>query len=174
MRNDPDHLLNEQYRNSGNLDARFEIHERFSTNPYGWHRWVFDQLNLDEHARVLELGCGPAYLWTKNSWRMPQGSAIALTDFSAGMLDDARNALAEDQDHFSFHQMDAQELNFDNGSFDAVIANHMLYHVPDRSAVFAHVRRVLADNGTFFATTNGNSVPTLGTPHLLKRKSTAP
>jgi hypothetical protein len=35
--------MREQYRDSANLDARVQLHERFSTNRYGWHPWVFDQ-----------------------------------------------------------------------------------------------------------------------------------
>jgi len=36
-----------------------------------------------------------------------------------------------------------------------VIANHMLYHVPDRPRAFAEIRRVLVPGGTFHASTNG-------------------
>jgi SAM-dependent methyltransferase len=39
--------------------------------------------------------------------------------------------------------------------FDAVVANHMLYHVPDRTKVYAEVRRVLRPAGRFYAATNG-------------------
>ena len=54
--------LTEQYRNAANLDARIDLHSRFSTNPLNWYRWLFDHLALPEGARVLELGCGPAKL----------------------------------------------------------------------------------------------------------------
>ena len=57
--NDQQHLLTGQYKDSGNLEARFQLHERYSTNKYGWHRWVFDQLRVPRDGRVLELGCGP-------------------------------------------------------------------------------------------------------------------
>ena len=35
-----------QYRTTANLQARITLHERFSVNPYGWQRWVFDQFDL--------------------------------------------------------------------------------------------------------------------------------
>ena len=54
-----DYLLTQQYRNASNLDARMQLHQRFSTNKYGWHRWVFDQLRLPAKARVLELEARP-------------------------------------------------------------------------------------------------------------------
>jgi SAM-dependent methyltransferase len=46
-------------------------------------------------------------------------------------------------------------LAFGDGAFDVVVANHMLYRVPDRPRAFAEIRRVLADAGRFHAATNG-------------------
>ena len=68
------------------------------------------------------------------------------------MLDVARGALG---DRATFLAADLQELPFEDASFDVVIANHMLYHVPDRPRAFAEVRRVLAPDGSFHAATNG-------------------
>jgi hypothetical protein len=42
---DPQKQLVEQYKTASNLNARIRLHQRFSTNPYGWHRWVFDQIH---------------------------------------------------------------------------------------------------------------------------------
>lgn len=39
--------------------------------------------------------------------------------------------------------------------FDAVLAVHMLYHVPDRAAAVGELRRVLAPGGVCVAVTNG-------------------
>jgi SAM-dependent methyltransferase len=38
-----------------------------------------------------------------------------------------------------------------------VIANHMLYHVPDRAKALSEIRRVLKPGGRFYAVTNGGS-----------------
>ena len=38
---------------------------------------------------------------------------------------------------------------------DGVIANHMLYHVPDRARALAEIVRVLRPGGRFYAATNG-------------------
>ena len=67
------YLLNEQYKDATNLDARVRLHVLFSTNQYGWHRWCFDHYTLPEQAHVLEIGCGPAYLWAANLDRLPPG-----------------------------------------------------------------------------------------------------
>ena len=147
------YLLQEQYRDAKNLNARWTLHQLFSTNQIGWHRWVFDQLPLSGH--ILELGCGPALLWRENSERIPRHCHIKLTDFSSGMITAAQNALRDNIEQFDFDVVDIQAIPYSDDTFDVVIANHMLYHVPDRSRALAEVRRVLRENGRFFAATLG-------------------
>jgi ubiquinone/menaquinone biosynthesis C-methylase UbiE len=151
---DQHYLLNEQYKNATNLKSRIELHEKFGTTKYDWHLWVFDRFEFPEEARILELGCGPGTLWQKNLHRLPHGWNITLTDFSEGMLNEAQQNLAG-QGKFSFQQADAQQLAFPDGSFDAVVANHMLYHLPDRPKALAEIKRVLKPEGMFFTATNG-------------------
>lgn len=147
------YLLNKQYKNAANLNARLELHRRFSTNAYGWHRWVFDQFQFDAQSVILELGCGPGTLWHSNHARIPADWQITLTDFSPGMLEEARQRLGEHR--FSYQVADAQALPFADASLDAVIANHMLYHVPDLPQALAEIRRVLKPGGHFYASTIG-------------------
>ncbi|MEZ4608117.1 MAG: class I SAM-dependent methyltransferase [Deinococcales bacterium] len=54
-----------------------------------------------------------------------------------------------------FLQIDAEEIPFADNSFDAVIANHMLYHVADRPKALGEIARVLKANGKLYATTVG-------------------
>ena len=155
---DQQYLKTDQYRDSSNLDARAVLHERFSVNPYGWFKWVFDTfLKLPEDAKILELGCGPAYLWKDNTSRIPPGWNITLSDLSPGMLDAAWRNLVVTGRAFQFKEIDAQTIPFEDEMFDAVIANHMLYHVPDRAKALSEIRRVLKPNGYLFATTIGKN-----------------
>jgi ubiquinone/menaquinone biosynthesis C-methylase UbiE len=149
------YLLTHQYKNAHNFNARVQLHARFSTNKYGWHRWVFDHFNIPSPARLLELGCGPAGLWTRNLKRIPAGWEIILSDFSPGMLEQAQQNLRNSPQPFSFQQLDAQSIPFEDHQFDAVIANHMLYHVPDKAKALTEIRRVLKPGGRFYAATNG-------------------
>ena len=149
------YLLTEQYNNAQKLEARIQLHQRFSTNTYDWQRWVFDHLTNPPESRILELGCGPADLWRKNADRIPENWHITLSDFSPGMLQEARQYLQGTTQDFSFQHIDAQSIPFEDAHFDAVIANHMLYHVPDRAKALAEIRRVLKPGGRFYAATNG-------------------
>ena len=157
---DQQYLKTAQYKDSSNLEARVAIHQRFSTNPYGWMNWVFDSLlKLPANAKILELGCGPAYLWKENVSRIPPGWDITLSDLSPGMLDAAWRNLVVTGRAFQFKEIDAQSIPFEDETFNAVIANHMLYHVPDRPKAITEIRRVLKPGGHLFATT-------IGTNHL--------
>ncbi|MCI0477281.1 MAG: class I SAM-dependent methyltransferase [Anaerolineales bacterium] len=148
--NDPNYVK-EQYRASDNLSARAALHERFRTAPRRWFDWYFDHLDLPRDARVLEIGCGTGALWRENRARVPATWQLTLTDFSCGMIETTRAiGIAAD-----FAQNDAQAIPFRDASFDAVIANHMLYHVPDLPRALAEFRRVLNPGGKLFAATNG-------------------
>ena len=142
--------LQNQYRDSTNLDARIALHARFTTAPRPWTAWVFDHLDLPRDARVLEIGCGTGLLWRRNRERIPASWRLMLTDFSFGMVEAARATGVP----ASFTQSDAQQIPFRTASLDAVIANHMLYHVPDLPRALSEIQRTLKPGGKFFATTN--------------------
>jgi ubiquinone/menaquinone biosynthesis C-methylase UbiE len=147
--------VSDQYRDASKLEARIRLHALFSTNKHGWHRWVFDQLDLPSASRILELGCGDGTLWRLNLERVPSGWDITLSDRSFGMLCAARHDLSSSHARFCFAAVDAQEIPFAKRAFDAVIANHMLYHVPDRTRALSEIHRVLKPGGHLYASTVG-------------------
>ena len=155
---DQQYLKTDQYKDSSNLDARAALHQRFSTNPHGWFNWTLDVLlSLPAVAKILELGCGPAYLWKECSTRIPPGWDITLSDLSPGMLDSAWRNLVVTGRAFHFKEIDAQEIPFADETFDAVIANFMLYHIPDRPKALNEIQRVLKPGGKLFAATVGEN-----------------
>lgn len=150
-------LITEQYKDSSNFVARIELNRKFSTNPQPLTRWLFDQMDFHRSSRVLELGCGNAILWRTNKDKIGADEKIVLTDFSEGMLDDAKKLLGSLRDRFEYKVMDAENIGFPENSFDIVIANLMLYHVPNRKEAFNQITKVLTDNGSFYASTFGRN-----------------
>jgi SAM-dependent methyltransferase len=147
-------ILQNHYKDASRLDARMHLHAKYSTNTHGFLAWAFEHLRLPLICQVLEVGCGSGYLWLANRHRIPVGWDVTLADFSTGMLATARHELSVCGRAFRFVVHDAQALPFADHSFAAVIANHMLYHVPNRSAAYAEFRRVLKPGGQLYAATN--------------------
>ena len=155
---DQSYLKSEQYKDATNLNARILVHERFSENKQGWASWVFDTYEkLPTPAKVLELASGSAFIWTSCPERIPADWQITLSDLSPGMLATVQENLASVEHEFTYREIDAQSIPFDDEAFDIVIANHMLYHVPDRPKALAEIRRVLKSDGILIAATNGDN-----------------
>ena len=157
--------VREQYRTSANLNTRISIHQKYSVNRQGFGNWIFAQYRLRENDRILELGCGNGSMWMDHA--LPDGAELILTDFSEGMLGSARANVGE-RTGISFRQADIQQIPYADGSFDAVIANMMLYHVPDLKKALSEVRRVLKPDGVFYCATSGTNGITEYVQGLLK------
>jgi len=71
------------------------------------------------------------------------------------MLEEAQESLHDSLCPFTFAVVDAQAIPYPDAHFDAIIANHMLYHVPDRPKALAEIRRALKPGGHFYASTLG-------------------
>jgi SAM-dependent methyltransferase len=153
---DQDYLHTTQYKDASNLSARAALHRRFSTNPIPWQRWLWEQFDLPESCRVLDIGCGPGGLWLQNRKRIPAGWRVVLADFSPGILGKARQRLEAVGHPFRYAVADVQALPFPDGHFECVIANYMLYHVPDRARALGEIRRVLRPGGRLYAATHGH------------------
>ena len=52
---DQTYLLNDQYKTASNLNARIQLHARFSQNTYHWPRWVFDHITAAPASHILEI-----------------------------------------------------------------------------------------------------------------------
>ncbi|HBO34627.1 MAG TPA: hypothetical protein DD636_07840 [Anaerolineaceae bacterium] len=153
-RNNSQYLSTRQYQDSGNLTSRIQIHQKFSTGQQSWYEFVYELAAIKADTKVLELGCGAASLWRSVMNRLNENTRITLSDFSPGMIKDAANNMARDR-RFHFVCMDSMNVTFPAVTFDLVVANHMLYHVPSIPQVLRQVSELLTPGGRFMAATNG-------------------
>lgn len=148
--------VKEQYRTSTGLDTRISFHEKYSTNPQGYGNWIVSNYDIVAGMTVLELGCGTGSLWMGRDDLLGKFGKLVLSDFSEGMLDTAKKNIGA-KDNIEYRVADIQDLPFEDNSFDMVIANSMLYHVPDIDKGIKEVRRVLKDDGVFYCATLGEN-----------------
>ena len=148
--------LNSQYGTADKLNTRISIHAKYSVNRQGFGNWITEHYRFPERASVLELGCGTGDMWKGKSQAIAGCGRLILSDFSAGMLEKAKETL-KDETGIAYSVIDIQDIPYLDGSFDAVIANMMLYHVPDLAKGLGEVRRVLKEGGSFYCATYGEN-----------------
>jgi SAM-dependent methyltransferase len=88
--------------------------------------------------RVLDAGCGDG--WIAGSVVAPE---VVCVDQSKAAVDSARAR------GLDAHIADIADLPFEEGEFDAVMCNNVLYHLVDRDGAIAELARVLRPGGRF-------------------------
>lgn len=96
-------------------------------------------------AEVLEVGCGTGVL-TRPLSRWPDVGRVIGVDVATSLLDKART-LAAGLPNVEFQEADAHSLPFADASFDAVIFDSTLSHVPGPDGALAEAFRVLRPLG---------------------------
>jgi SAM-dependent methyltransferase len=157
--NDPK-TVRRQYASDVYLRIRRETHEQYTVPKVDFPEWVLHRLQWrgDEHILDIGSGGGTYYDTLRRNW--PDVTYHAI-DQSPGILrvHPAQKTVAV---------ADAQALPFADGTFDLVMANHMLYHVPDIEQAVLEGRRVLKPEGIFMAATN--SIQSMPEFHALFRR----
>jgi SAM-dependent methyltransferase len=154
---DPEFLKNEAYDDGGDLKTRIQIQEEHATHPEDWFRWLFDQFEFPPSSRMLELGCGTGDLWLKNMDRLSKGWEAILSDFALGMLNEPRRSSIAQDSRIKFCVLDAQAIPFPESSFDAVIGNGLVDHLPNRKRAIDEIQRVLKPGGKFYTSAGGRT-----------------
>jgi ubiquinone/menaquinone biosynthesis C-methylase UbiE len=105
-----------------------------------WRRRVFDALDGDN---ILEVGVGTG----KNFDFYPADKSITAIDFSKGMLEKARRKAQKKELKADLEHMDVEDLQFDDQSFDTVLATFVFCSVGDPIKGLQEVKRVCKRNG---------------------------
>ena len=145
--------IEKQYKTAKNLNTRISIHEKYSINKQPFGDWIVSHYTIHPGDRILELGCGTGSMWVNHLELLSEDTQLILTDFSAGMLETAKQNVRSKK--VSFAQVDVQSIPYADNTFDVVIANMMLYHVPDLRKGLSEIRRVLKPDGSFYCATYG-------------------
>lgn len=139
------------YRDVGAFDARAEGYES------GWrgrlHQDIADKvldmaLSVSPDAeRVLDVGCGTGYLLRRLALKAPEATELVGVDPAPLMIRTARSLSSDDR--LSFRKAIAEQLPFEDATFDLVLATTSFDHWADQPAGVAEVARVLEPGGHF-------------------------
>jgi len=104
------------------------------------------QLVAPAQGRVLEVGGGTGF---NLPYYGPGVTAITVTDPVDGMLARARKRAAATGRQITTTKASAEELPFEDGTFDTVLASLVLCSVRDQDRALAEMRRVLKPGGRY-------------------------
>jgi len=152
------YLRDVQYKDSTRHQARADLHRKYTTASVSWFSWVLAQIEWPANAEVLEVGCGPGWLWTgAGASALSAGLSLSISDLSIGMVETARERIrgSEAVALEAAVVADGQRLPFVDDSFDVVVANHVLFHMADPGEAAREAARVLRRQGVLLATTVG-------------------
>jgi SAM-dependent methyltransferase len=143
-----------QYGDAERLRIRYETHRLYSASPDNFRTWVIEHLDVQPAMRVLDVGCGPG---TYLSGLLSLGARVVACDFSSGMLQEALTAARRNRYSVDLARASAEALPFADASFARLMANHMLYHVPDIPRGLREMRRVVRPGGRIVLATNSGA-----------------
>src|SRR5205823_6905995 len=110
-----------------------------------------DRLGTGNITSILEIACGTGQVTRLLRTKFPDAK-ITATDLNPGMLETAKKIINE-KDKIEWLIADAQELPFDENTFDAVICQFGLMFLPDKQKGINEARRVLKPEGKFIFNT---------------------
>lgn len=119
---------------------------------YGKYLWLCEKLIFSKYrkrllaqakGKVLEVGIGTG----RNLQYYPMGCEITGIDLSEGMLGEARKCAERLKLNVRLIQMNAERLEFEEGSFDTVVVTLALCTIPNPVAALSEMRRVAKPDG---------------------------
>ncbi len=139
-------LVRRQYETEAGLAVRLDAVARFREGPDAADTAVAAVAEAAPR-RVLEVGCGMGQFAERVLAELDVD--LVAVDLSPRMVELARKRGVDAR------AGDAQSLAFEDGQFDCVVANWMLYHVDDLELTLSELARVLVPGGRLVAATIG-------------------
>jgi SAM-dependent methyltransferase len=143
-------------------DYRRTSYETWEAMAPGWERWrarledamtpvrtwLVTQLAPQPGDTVLELGAGPGETGFAAAELVGEGGRLISSDFSPEMVEVARRRGAElGLENVDYRVIDAERIDLDAASVDAVLCRSAYMLVADPAAALSGTRRVLRSGG---------------------------
>ncbi|MGL1931984.1 MAG: bifunctional demethylmenaquinone methyltransferase/2-methoxy-6-polyprenyl-1,4-benzoquinol methylase UbiE [Desulfotalea sp.] len=128
------------------IAGRYDLMNKVMTmgQDQRWRRFVVAKAGDVGAGRVLDLATGTGDIAALLALANPQAQ-VTGGDFSLNMLEEAKNRFAKTD--ISWQECDANNLPFENDTFDAVTFGYLLRNVDDSLHVLREIYRVLKPGG---------------------------
>ena len=123
-----------------------ENYEKFFTPGIGIHfaKPVVAAADLRDGDRVLDVACGTGIAAKLAAAEVGPTGSVAGVDVNPAMLS---IAAGEDGEHIDWRQAPAEQIPWDDNSFDVVLCSQGLQFFHDKAGALGEMRRVLSDGG---------------------------
>jgi len=143
-------MLKEKMRNYWNEispDYRMQYHDHID-EEIGMMKMLFAEYLPDSKLTVLDIGTG---LGIQAITFAELGHEVTALDFSNEMLQRAKKQAESRNVSIHFVQGDAENLPFEESSFDIIINMHLLWTLTDHEKFLKECGRVLKNGGRIFS-----------------------
>ena len=109
-----------------------------------WRKVLLRELPQNKSSAILDIGTGPGFfsiLLAREGYRM------TAVDYTAEMLEKAKQNAAAHRVSVAFSRMDAQHLEFEDSIFDAAVTRNLTWNLEDPRQAYKEWRRVLKPGG---------------------------
>lgn len=110
-----------------------------------WESELHRALDGKNYRKVLDIGCGPGFF---SVLLAQMGYEVTAVDYTENMLTEAQKNAETYNVSVDFRKMDAQNLEFPDGTFDFVISRNVLWNLEDPIRAYREWLRVLKNGGS--------------------------
>jgi ubiquinone/menaquinone biosynthesis C-methylase UbiE len=131
----------------------FESDPEHADESSPWYQIVMKFLPPVKDKRILEIACGRGGFSRILGLR---GASVCGADFSASAVEIAKERLHRDPsltDRVTYVQADAENMLFDENTFDIVVSCETIEHVPNPRVALREMYRVCKPGGMLYLTT---------------------
>jgi SAM-dependent methyltransferase len=131
-------------------DLCAESYEKCLTQPFAiFARQLLDLASLSRERRVLDVATGTGLVGLMAAELLGSHAQVVGVDLSDAMIDRAQERAAKQGvGNVDFVRMDAEQLDFPDGSFDAVLCALGLMLFPQPDLALSEMLRVMKGGGT--------------------------
>ncbi|HLR18885.1 MAG TPA: class I SAM-dependent methyltransferase [Staphylococcus sp.] len=127
--------------NSFRKDKQEELE---STHAHTWINELQSIVTMEPGLKVLDIGTGAGFLAILCA---QQGADVSGIDLAPDMIQSAKQNAQQLNQDIRFKVMDAEHLDYDDESFDVVIARNVTWLLPHTKSAYQEWLRVLKPNG---------------------------